>query len=142
MHQLKTTVLMLCAALLLASCEKTRLPENDTDTIAGTWNWQRTDGGIAAHIHETPQSSGVQKKVDFTADGRYRWFTNNVESAQGTYTLQQQACIHDGKQKSWIRFSAHPEQNRLVEVLESNVLLLSDEAHDGLQYQYTRIPNK
>jgi hypothetical protein len=141
MHQIKTTVLLLCAAVLFAACEKPVLLDGTSDNITGTWNWDYSYGGVA-YQEQTPSSTGTKKHITFHADGRYSFFINDAISATGTYTLEDKKCIHSGKQKKWILFSAHPDENRMIESLSGYQLLLSDEAYDGFAARYTRASEK
>ena len=108
------------------------------ESLAGTWKWQRTDGGIAFHIHETPASTGKNIELVLTADGKYRFLTNGSISSQGNYQLSTQKSIRDHEQKTFIDFSSISDRDMLVEKFDANELHLSDNAYDGVGSVYTR----
>ncbi|MEI6948881.1 hypothetical protein V9K67_16965 [Paraflavisolibacter sp. H34] len=126
-------------ALLTVFCSKHNDQEPAADRINGNWEWVRTDGGIAHHIHETPRSTGRQIEVSLTTDRKYWIYTNGVLTARGTYTLEKKQCIHDRQLKPLIRFSSSADSVRMVETITPDTLLLSDEAYDGLTSQYRRV---
>ena len=105
-------------------------------TLAGTWRWVRTDGGIGDNIHETPLSTGNQLALTLTAGGTYLIFTNGFKTSEGIYTLQTKTCIHDRTDKTFINFSA--DQDLMVEKIDSKNLWLSDEFYDGVGTMYER----
>lgn len=137
MRPIKTPLLLLLIFLLLTACEKDR-NEEDTKPLAGSWLWQKTAGGIGSNIHQTPATSGTNRQLNLEPNGRYSLVANGNLLAQGTYTTQEKTCIHDQQRKTWIHFEQHPEMDRMVEQLMPNVLLLSDEAYDGVSEQYAR----
>jgi hypothetical protein len=143
MRFMKCSVFILLLALTTA-CSKhnnvlsgTDPQDNHNTTITGTWQWVRTDGGIGFHIHDTPQSTGKKIALKIAADGTYTVFTNDVKTAEGTYTLETKNCIHDGKLKTYIRFSSN--QGFMVEKLDAQHLEVSDEYYDGVGSVYKRI---
>lgn len=104
--------------------------------LVDSWEWVRTDGGLAYHIHDTPLSTGKHIVLKMAGDSTYSIYTNNELTLQGTYTLETRTCIHDHTQKSFILFSSG--QGMMIEKLERESLQLSDESHDGLGSQYKR----
>ena len=107
------------------------------DRVVGNWQWIRTDGGIANHIHDTPASTGQEKTLQLNANNTYTIRINNAISSQGSFTVRSQQCIHDGETKPYIEFDHDP--GMMVEVVDSTFLKLSDEANDGTDSQYQRV---
>ena len=105
--------------------------------LVGNWQWIRTDGGIANHIHDTPASTGQEKTLQLNANNTYTIRINNAISSQGSFTVRSQQCIHDGETKPYIEFDHDP--GMMVEVVDSTFLKLSDEANDGTDSQYQRV---
>lgn len=135
MHFTRTLLLVFTIALGVVSCTKEK-PEDDGAALAGVWQWVRSDGGIGNNIHYTPATTGKQVTLKLTADRRYFFYSHNVLTSEGTYTLETSTCIHDGKQKTLINFSGCPDQ--MIHLLDDKSLQLSDEAHDGISSQYSR----
>ena len=127
-------VLLMVAA---ASCSKQVSKASATKDLANTWQWVRTDGGIANHIHETPLSTGknITLKISNNSNS-YAIYTNDSLTSQGTYTLEERTCIHDQTNKTFINFSA--DTDWMIEKIDSENLQLSDESMDGLQSIYKR----
>ncbi len=120
----------------LLSCDKKEARLTNVDTLVGTWNWVRTDGGIADNIHETPQSTGKTVKLRIAAENKYEVIENNVVIEEGTFTVELRKCIHDGDMKQALRFSNG--QYRMVEDHSSVTLELSDESNDGVFITYVK----
>ena len=118
------------------SCSKTVAKQAVDDRLVGNWQWIRTDGGIANHIHDTPASTGQEKTLNLNANNTYSITINNVISSQGSFTVQSKKCIHDGVTKPYLEFNHDP--GMMVEVVDSTFLKLSDEANDGTDSQYHR----
>jgi hypothetical protein len=127
-----------CFALFFSvtSCSKTGIQHRNDALLFGSWQWERTAGGLAGHIHDTPQSTGQTIELKLSENKRYTITTNGIVSSEGTYWLSTKKCIHDCSDKTFIDFSADPDQ--MVELSSGNQLLLSDEATDGLMSHYKR----
>lgn len=122
-------------AILMSSCSK----DNDvSDKLVGTWQWVRTDGGLAYHIHHTPASTGKFIDLKIARGNRYYIYTNGILTSQGTFTISTQNCIHDHEDKAFLDFSGNTERDMMIEDVTDNELHLSDNAHDGIGSLYTR----
>lgn len=119
----------------LSSCTKQHENKNE---LAGTWQWERTDGGIANNLHQTPASTGKTIQLRLNADFTYSVHTNGSLTSKGTYILEEKKCIHDSKTKAFINFSSLSDMDLMVESLHNRQLLLSDEALDGVISQYVK----
>jgi hypothetical protein len=128
----------LCAAMLASSCQTNSDEVNNSNGLSGTWQWTRTDGGMANHIHHTPASTGESVELTLTEDGKFFKYTSGKLSSKGQYTLEQQECIHTSENKTLIQFLNSPDQSLMVERMDSQTLELSDEAFDGLFMQFRR----
>jgi hypothetical protein len=125
---------------LIACAKKAHPAKQVPDTgLAGTWEWERTDGGIGHHIHDTPQSTGKNRVLKLNADSTYTFYTNSVLTAQGTYRTEPRTCIHDHARKPFLVFSDDP--GMMVEKLDAGSLALSDESYDGVESRYKRTVN-
>lgn len=121
--------------VLTASCKK---DEIKVRTLTGKWNWIRTDGGLAYHIHDTPASTGKNMTLEFKQDdSTYYMHTNGKVTTTGTYRLLAQKCIHDLAIKKVIHFSSGMP-DMMIENMSINELSLSDDNPDGVTSQYTK----
>ena len=121
-------------AVMAAGCTK---KETKTQGLAGNWEWKSTDGGLGAHLHQTPASTGKTERLKLTTDFKYYRYTNNLLSEEGSYQLSNQTCIHDHTLKTVIRFSGS-QQGLMVEAMGPQQLVLSDENFDGVTLLYER----
>lgn len=126
-------LLFLGIIFLSYACEEERVAPQP---LTGQWEWVRTDGGIANHIHDSPQSTGKTIRLVLNQNLTYRKFINGVLSTEGSYVLSKRTCIHDHQQKEVITFSADMEM--MIESLDGQNLELSDENYDGLASRYRR----
>lgn len=120
----------------ITSCSKQVEKPTVQENLVGTWQWVRTDGGFAFHIHETPITTGKNIDLKIAADGKYSIYTNGALTSGGTYSLETRQCIHDLTDKTFINFSS--DSDFMVENIENDYLEVSDEAHDGIGSGYKR----
>jgi len=137
MRRILNTSFILLAMFLMHACTK-KSDTNNTSSIYGNWEWTNTDGGLANQIHETPANTGKQILLSIQSDNTFTITTNGVVTAQGTINITTATCIHDAKTKQVIQFSHGLHQQLMIEQQTVNALVLSDEAHDGLGYTYTK----
>jgi hypothetical protein len=128
-------LVLLVLILKTVSCRDEANVEN---SLAGRWEWVNTEGGFANHIHDTPVSKRKRVEVEFTNANTYRVLINGAETSKGTYRLTPKKCIHDHKDKPMIIFSSPSEQDMMIELINKNILRLSDEQYDGVQSNYRR----
>ncbi len=119
------------------SCNKDKVIIEETNILPGAWQWLRTDGGIADHIHDTPINTGKSVKIELGSGNKYIIRTNGDITEQGTYTLSNRTCVHDHTQKVFIQFSHGG--GWMVEKMESNLLYLSDEYADGVMKTFRKV---
>ena len=129
-------VVFAVAINLPPSCSKSVAKAAVNERLVGSWEWVRTDGGIANNIHDTPASTGQEKTLLLNANNTYVITINNAIFSQGTFSVESKQCIHDGTTKPFLQFKHDP--GMMVEVVDSSFLKLSDEANDGTDSQYHR----
>ncbi|WP_147275672.1 hypothetical protein [Adhaeribacter pallidiroseus] len=140
---MKKILVFVTALFWITACEQEEILNNSgkeqeasTKSIIGKWNWIRTDGGLAFHIHETPKTTGKEITLEFKANNQFRKYVNGVLESQGTYSLSSRTCIHTHEEKQVI--SIPSEMDMMIESMDANNLQLSDENFDGLGSQYQR----
>lgn len=131
-------VIFIITSFISVSCQTdNKILINDTG-IAGEWEWIRTDGGIAYHIHETPASTNENIEWILTDKRRYSIHINGTLTSEGTYSLEKRKCIHSHKDKLWIDFSSPSDMDMMIENVDAETLELSDEMYDGIGSQFRR----
>ena len=121
-------------ALFITGCSKQM---GNAEGLTGTWEWKSTDGGLANHLHQTPSTTGIKEQLKLTNGLQYIRYKDGFVTEEGTYTLSEKACIHDKKLKSVIQFS-DAAGALMVENVDPQQLILSDEHFDGLEIRYER----
>lgn len=137
-YHFKTTCYLLFLLVIITSCSKQITAGLMDQTLSGTWNWVKTDGGFANNVHDTPSSTGKNVDIKFTADKQYFIYTNGTQTSQGTFTLDVRNCIHDHTNKNVIHFSQSTDHDMMIEKMDSLHLELSDDAYDGTGSLYIR----
>lgn len=126
---------LLVLTLILTSCTDQINSKNEDGSIATTWSWTSSSGGIAG-ITNTPASTGKNIDLIIYSDNKYSIYTNGKISSQGTYTIGAQKCIHDNTVKNVIIFSN--DTSMMIEKIDTVNLILSDEFYDGFTVSYIR----
>lgn len=114
-------------SFLVFSCSKqsSQTSINNTNTgLIGDWEWLRTDGGLANHIHDTPFSINKNITLKITSDNKYFLYENGILTSSGDYRLETRNCIHDHKDKSFINFSSLSDLDMMIEELDTDKLEL------------------
>jgi hypothetical protein len=128
-----------CSTMVVSACQTNSDQVNNSNGLTGTWQWIRTDGGMAAnHIHDTPASTGESLQLTLTEDGKFFRYVSGKLVSKGTYTLTKRDCIHSDQDKPFIQFVDSKERSLMVERMESQTLELSDEVYDGITMQFRR----
>lgn len=139
MKKISVLLFSVCMAGLFSSCsKKDDIPVNDT-SLAGTWRWTNTDGGIAAHIHDTPASTGKEVNLVLSNNNQYAFYTNGVLSSSGTFTILDRQCPHTGSSKQYIDFSDPADTDMTIETVVTSTLFLSDDFMDGTTSRFIRL---
>lgn len=119
---------------IITSCGK-RVDEMSNEMYVGTWNWKSTDNGIGGVV-ETPESTGIIRKLTFTENYQYSVTENDVVKNEGSYTLQKGVSNTDHVEKMYVVFSNNGE--KIVLRIDSSNLALGDDDTNGLIYYYVK----
>lgn len=133
----KRTLAVVFIMIMLNACTKDKTALEENVSVMGTWRWDRTDGGIGNHIHETPATTGMHVLLELSNDYTYTIKTQGTVTEQGTFTLSEKECHHDKTQKVFITFSG--SRGWMIEDINVDKLRLSDEFADGVFIQYSKI---
>jgi hypothetical protein len=129
-------LVIIVSAFVLFSCDERVETSGDYRALAGTWEWVRSDGGIAYNIHETPASTGENIEWKFASDRSYTIFVKDVLRSEGSYSLERKECIHSSAKKLMIHFSDPLQPDMMIESVNAGSLFLSDECFDGIASEF------
>jgi hypothetical protein len=132
-----TIITAITITLTSSKCTKEKESGSYQDSLTGRWIWIQSDGGIANNIHETPASTGKNIELQLTNDGHYFFYFNGVIQTEGTYAIGNEKSIIDHSDKPVIDFST--DKDLLILRIDSDNLILSDNAYDGIGYVYKKI---
>lgn len=128
--------LLLISGLFLASCSsESNATHFDSKNLTGSWDLESSSGGIAGKT-ETPETTGITKKIVFTKEKRMITYVNNIEVSNYKYVTKTGKSIYDNEEHLLI----YKENSLLLVVLElnSNKLELGDNNYDGFVAIYKK----
>lgn len=131
----KSFFIIILSSILSLSCSvESNVGDLNSNSIIGTWTWQKSVGGIAGST-ETPESTGIQKKIVFTSEGKVMVYNNNVEITNTTYEIKKGTSIFDEKERSLIVFDG---MTYVVQFIDAHNLTIADNFADGYSSDYKR----
>lgn len=140
---MRITVFSILIVSGLISCEKDNNSLQTNSGLTGTWEWIRTDGGFAFHIHESPSTTGNTYLLKFTDESKIVICENEQEIFSGDYTIEKEKSIYSGEMEDYIRVAGEYQiQNIVINgiiTIEQNSLSISDNCYDGIGSSYDRI---
>jgi len=128
----KIILVYMLSTLLIVSCEEDTLP----DGLIGKWEWISSSGGIAG-ITETPESTGNNIEIVFTANSTFMMYRNDSLIVERKYDIIEAKSILNHKLTKMISFD--DDQFRKSFLVTPEELYLADEVYDGFTYRYKRI---
>lgn len=127
-------IIILISILSLSCSVESSVGDLNSNSIIGTWTWQKSVGGIAGST-ETTESTGIQKKIVFTSEGKVMVYNNNVEITNTTYEIKKGTSIFDEKERSLIVFDG---MTYVVQFIDAHNLTIADNFADGYSSDYKR----
>ncbi|WP_348810692.1 hypothetical protein [Flavobacterium maritimum] len=127
-------IIILISILSLSCSVESSVGDLNSNSIIGSWTWQKSVGGIAGST-ETPESTGIQKKIVFTGEGKVMVYSNNVEITNTTYEIKKGTSIFDEKERSLIVFDG---MTYVVQFIDAHNLTIADNFADGYSSDYKR----
>lgn len=127
-------IIILISILSLSCSVESSVGDLNSNSVIGTWTWQKSVGGIAGST-ETPESTGIQKKIVFTNEGKVMVYNNNVEITNTTYEIKKGTSIFDEKERSLIVFDG---MTYVVQFIDAHNLTIADNFADGYSSDYKR----
>ncbi|MDQ6472374.1 hypothetical protein RB619_17135 [Flavobacterium sp. LHD-80] len=134
-------------AISLISCSSESDSNSGKSGIYGKWNWVRTDGGIAFHLHSTPASTGNSIQLSLNKDKTFSITKNGKTTASGNYEITMQKSIFTGEMEKFISCNITENLQESLDITirgiitnsESNKLEISENNPDGIGSGFVRI---
>ncbi len=134
---MKKNLIHLLFIFILFGCTDELVSLAPNSGITGKWNWSSTNGGLAAHIHETPETTGKTVQLILNEDLTYKVLENNEEVSSGKYKLTKEESIYSGELGDYIIIGDNLQISSVVlkgiiRITEGSILTISDNAYDGI----------
>lgn len=142
---MKKLTIFLILAIAFISCTADDKLKTDSSGIVGTWNWTSTDGGIAFHIHETPESLGKEYQLILKSDNSYFLLENGIKISSGSYEISMKESQLFNELSKFITFSEDLEEvhglvlNGMITLPDQNSLSISNDFPDGLGSMFSKM---
>jgi hypothetical protein len=141
---MKNLIYLFILTLGIISCSSDNTTEINNSDLIGEWNWTNTDGGIAAHIHETPETTGKIIHLNLMGNYEYSVTENGTEISSGIYELIMKKSIYSGEMERFIQFPENQQYigivtRGIIKTYETNKLDISDNNHDGIGSGFEKI---
>ena len=141
---MKNIIYLFILTLGFISCSSDNETEINNSDLVGEWNWTNTDGGIAAHIHETPETTGKIIHLNLMRNYEYSVTENGTEISSGIYELNMKKSIYSGEMERFIQFPENQQYigivtRGIISTYENNKLDISDNNYDGIGSGFEKI---
>lgn len=140
---MKKVLISLFIVIGLICCEKDNDSLRTDSGLIGTWEWLRTDGGIAFHIHESPYTTGNTYLLKFTADSMITIYENDINIFTGNYLIEKEKSIYSGEIEDFILIAENYNIQSLVISgiikVDNDSLTIDDNCYDGVGSSYIRV---
>lgn len=141
---MKNIIYLFILTLGIISCSSDNETEINNSDLVGEWNWTNTDGGIAAHIHETPETTGKIIRLNLMGNYEYSVTENGTEISSGIYELTMKKSIYSGEMERFIQFPENQQYigivtRGIIKTYENNKLDISDNNYDGIGSGFEKI---
>jgi hypothetical protein len=145
MKKIGFLVLMLIG-ILISSCNKD--DSVVSNSIVGEWLWTKSYGGFSGADLQTPESSGVNKKMIFLVDGSFYMVENSDTVFQTNYFTSREKSIlfHDTFNFVTVNYNYRipgsdsvliSPMRYIIQTL-NDTLEVTEDVFDGYGHQYVR----
>ncbi|MDR7372096.1 hypothetical protein [Flavobacterium aquidurense] len=104
-------------------------------SIINTWIWEKSVGGTTNPYTATPKTTGFNKKIVFTPEGRVITYKNDVEIRNSPYQIEKGTGIFDHSQHDLITFEG---KTYIIENLDNQNLTIVSNSQDATRSIYKR----
>jgi hypothetical protein len=107
--------------------------------LYGSWNWVKSQGGIAG-VTITPASAGYTRKVVYNPNMTYEWYKNDSLEVMSAFSIY---YITESPLDTFpvIHYDSLPEfQDKMIYSLKNDTLVLSDRCIDCFVHTYVKVP--
>ena len=142
---MKKITFLLLLTIAFISCTGDDKLKIDSSEIVGAWNWTSTDGGVAFHIHETPESTGKDYQLILNSNNSYSLLENGITVSKGTFELSMRESQLFNKVSEFITFSGNMIEvhglvlNGMITRTDQNTLNIMDDFPDGIGSTFSKI---
>lgn len=141
---MKNIIYLFILTLGIISCSSDNETEINNSDLVGEWNWTNTDGGIAAHIHETPETTGKIIRLNLMENYKYSVTEDGTEISSGIYELTMKKSIYSGEMERFIQFPENQQYigivtRGIIRTYENKKLDISDNNYDGIGSGFEKI---
>ena len=133
-HAVMKKTIYLLALLFCFACDEDLSKQRDD--IVGTWDWQRSTGGLAGII-STPQTVGYNQEIQFGENGIYTWYVADTVREQGNYSLSEDLTIFSNDAVPVINLE-HRQVSLAIFKLNRDSLIFASDCHDCTTQEFTR----
>ncbi len=125
------------------SCDKDDVADNRMKGFVGDWNWIQTDGGIAYHIHDTPESIEKSYRIILTDAYEISIIENELERVISSYALSLKESIYSGEPELFLEVSDDVQipslvVNGIITLVSADTLTIADNNYDGVGSTFVR----
>lgn len=107
----------------------------NTSQIIDTWTWQKTIGGEKNPYTSSPKTTGFNKKIVFTTDGKIITYKDDVEIRNSTYEIKKGISFFDQSEKDLISFEG---KTYIIENLDNQNLTIVSNDSEGTRTIYKK----
>ncbi|MEL1254856.1 hypothetical protein AAEO57_13780 [Flavobacterium sp. DGU38] len=107
----------------------------ETSKIINTWIWEKTIGGESNPYISTPKTTGFNKKIVFTPDGKIITYKDGVEIRNSSYEIKKGVSVFDQSEQELISFEG---KTYIIENLDNQNLTLISNDSEGTRTIYKK----
>lgn len=104
-------------------------------SIINTWIWEKSIGGTSNPYVATPKTTGFNKKIVFTPEGRVITYKDNVEIRNSTYQIEKGIGFFDHSEHELVTFEG---KTYIVENIDNQSLTIVSNDNDATRSIYKR----
>lgn len=104
-------------------------------SIINTWIWEKSIGGSSNPYVATPKTSGFNKKIVFTPEGKVITYKDDVEIRISAYQIEKGTGYFDHAEHDLISFEG---KTYIIEKLDSQNLTIVSNNQDAARSIYKR----